>query len=150
MSKQQDTTEAADGQSSLTDGLGVQVGTTAAAVHGWEQIGSVGDLRIRYLAALRQGGLTRVWVLGCFDSPNHPLAQPDERSNRSELFALVWQLVRSDVLASLAQAKVFLRAQFHRMSQPFRRQGQLNILERAYETPNGKGEQPAANETNEG
>lgn len=132
-----DKTETAlSGASLLTDVLGVQVGTTAAAVHGWEQIGSVGDLRIRYLAALHQGGLTRVWVLGCFDSPSHPLAPPDGRSNRSELFALAWQLVRSDVLASLAQAKVFLRAQFHRMSQPFRRQGQPNILERAWETPN--------------
>ena len=117
-------------------GLGVRDGTTAVATHGLERIGSVGDLRIRYLAALHQEGLTRVWVLGCFDSPNHPLDPPDAGSNRSELFALVWQLVRSDASAILAQAKVFLRAQCRRMSLPFRRQGQPDTLERACETPN--------------
>ena len=98
---------------------------TAAVVRGWERIGSVGDLRIRYLAALGQGERTRVWVVGCFDSPNRPLDPPDAGSNRSELFALVWQLVRSDVRAILARAKASHRAIFRRMLRPFHRQDRL-------------------------
>jgi len=92
---------------------------TASVIRGWERIGSVGDLRIRYLVALGQGELNRVWVVGCFDNPIHPLDPPDAGSNRSELFALVWQLVRSDVLAMKERAKAFHHALFRRTLQPF-------------------------------
>ena len=95
---------------------------TAAVIRGWERIGSVGDLRIRYLVALGQGARTRVWVVGCFDNPIHPLGPPDAGSNRNELFALVLQLVRSDVRAILARARAFHRALFRRMLRPSHRQ----------------------------
>ncbi|CAB1369933.1 protein of unknown function [Denitratisoma oestradiolicum] len=103
---------------------------TVFSVRGWERIGSVGDLRIRYLAALGQGERTRVWVVGCFDNPNHPLDPSDAESNRNELFALVWQLVRSDVRAIRERARVFLRALCRRTLRPFHRRDQQCTLER--------------------
>ena len=100
------------------------------SVRGWEPVGSVGDLQIRHLAALTQEGRTRVWVIGCFDNPDHPLAPVGVGGYRSELFALVWQMVRSDVRATLARAKVSLRGKFHRTLQPFHHQGQQCTLGR--------------------
>jgi hypothetical protein len=93
--------------------------STVSVVRGWERIGSVGDLRIRYLVELGQGDRIRVWVVGCFDNPDHPLHLPDAGSNRSELFALVWQLVRSDVRAMKERARAFLHALFRRTLQSF-------------------------------
>ena len=115
---------------------GAQRTATAASIRGWEQLGSVGDLRIRRLVALGQGARTRVWVVGCFHNPSHPLATPDAESSRNELFALVWHAVLSDVRASQEQAKAFLRGLCHRMSQPFHRTARPNISGLSCDVPN--------------
>ena len=104
--------------------------TTDASIRGWERIGSVGDLRIRYLVALGRGDRSRVWVVGCFDNPIHPLDPPDAESNRNELFALAWQLVRSDVRSIWERARVSLRNLCRRTLRPFHHQDQPYILER--------------------
>ena len=114
MNNEQAKNEALIGGSVSNAGLGDDT-FNVSAIRGWERIGSVGDLRIRYLVALGQGERTRVWVVGCFDNPRHPLDPPDAGSNRSELFALAWQLARSDVRAIWERAKVFHRDLYHRM-----------------------------------
>ena len=132
--------------------------TSDASIRGFERIGSVGDLRIRYLVALGLGDRSRVWVVGCFDNPNHPLDPPDAESNRSELFALAWQLVRSDVRAILERAKAFRRAVFRRTLRPFHRQDQPYISGRDSceplvvngETPNVESNGLAATNTTQG
>ena len=75
---------------------------------GFRRIGSAGDLRIRYLAALGQGERTRVWVVGCFDTSGRLLEPSGAGSYRGELFALVWHMLRSDFRTMLARAKAFL------------------------------------------
>jgi hypothetical protein len=99
------------------------VESNVSVIHGLERIGSVGDLRIRYLAALSQGERTRIWVVGCFDNPSHHLYQSDVESNRSELYALVWRLVVSDVRATMEQAIVYFRKKCHRKFQRIRHSG---------------------------
>jgi hypothetical protein len=89
-------------------------GTIEPELRGYERIGSVGDLRIRYLAPLTREGRTRVWVIGYLKNPNHPQVQPDAGNYQSELFALVWHMIRSDLYTILLRAKACLRGVFRR------------------------------------
>ena len=112
---------------------------TASVIRGVERIGSVGDLRIRYLAALGQGERTQVWVVGCFDNPNHP---PQSRAGgagcQSELFALAWQLILLGARSKMEQATTFLRGLYRRMLLPCHHQDLQDILEPSIESPNVK------------
>lgn len=97
-------------------------------ISGYERVGSVGDLHVRFVTAMTRRGRRRIWVFGCFDNPNLPLqSRIDEGSYRSELFALVWRMVRSDVTAILARATVFPRTLFRRIVQRGHQTGKPGI-----------------------
>lgn len=78
-------------------------------VAGYQRIGSVGDLRIQYLAAISQSGPTRIWVVGYFHNQTGYQEAPDAAACRSELCVLVWRLVRMEVVARWAQATASCR-----------------------------------------
>lgn len=86
--------------------------TTERLESGLERIGSVGDLSLRHIAAIRSNGELQVWVIGCFEGKaNH---RTDSGDYRRELYEMAIKQARRDVRDIAGRAKAFIRDRFRR------------------------------------